>query len=187
MLCATVQGKDKFALFPFQLVSVLFSYALKDMLGYFFLLFLLVKEKRFPKLYPLFLTLQELAWVLAICDACDYVTGPLCLDWCLRIKRFGKTHSLFHSFMILSVALAGFLSAHGSEMESKIYDSTPCSSQLNLSLDRNQQDSYTSLHPICFFPFIPYYWCWVLHISWKAWLQTFFYCTIVQLLNRPCQ
>lgn len=117
------------------------------MLG--FVLFLML-----VKLYPLSVTLQKLVWVRPFAM---HVTGPVCLDWCLRIKRFGKTHLLFHSFMILSVALAGFLPARSREMEVKMCDSytvlLTTSKTFHLSLGRNQQDPCTTdLHLICFFP-----------------------------------
>lgn len=46
-----------------------------------------------------------------------HVAGPVCLGWGLRIKRFGKTHSLCHSLLLFSVALAGFSLAWSGEMD----------------------------------------------------------------------
>lgn len=140
-----VQGKDKFALSPFQLVSQQFSYALKTCwcfglwfgvfgffggLGYCLVVFF---KKKFVKLYPLSVTLQELVWIWPFAM---HVTGPVCLGWCLRIKRFGKTHLLFHSFVTLSVALAGFLPAQREGWKTKMCNALHCApqSQQNLPL-----------------------------------------------------
>lgn len=56
-----------------------------------------------------------------------HVAGPVCLGWCLRIKRFGKSHSLCHSLLLFSVVLAGFSPAWSGEMDTNswLLDHTP--------------------------------------------------------------
>lgn len=44
----------------------------KNMLGFFYYFLLKENNKKVLKLYPLSVTLQELVWMLAFCNTCDW-------------------------------------------------------------------------------------------------------------------